>query len=96
MPAAWSVTSMTRVISVTDSRRATSIPWLKVTAAMPQPAQPPVDIREITRLKDQLTAQQEQLEKLRAAMEEQQKLLDKLQSATVTSEHLQFGCTQSP
>ena len=42
VPAAWSVTSITRAISGTESRMATSMPWLRVTAAIPQPAQPPL------------------------------------------------------
>ena len=38
---AWSVTSITSVISGTESRIATSMPWLSVTEAMPQPWHPP-------------------------------------------------------
>ena len=37
VPAAWSVTSTTRSISETAWVIATSIPWLRVTVAIPQP-----------------------------------------------------------
>ena len=41
VPEAWSVTSTTRSISGTAWVIATSMPWLRVTVAMPQPWQPP-------------------------------------------------------
>ncbi len=41
VPLAWSVTSTTPVSSGTASRMATSMPWLRVTVAMPQPWHPP-------------------------------------------------------
>ncbi len=41
VPEAWSVTSTTRSISETASVIATSMPWLRVTVAMPQPWHPP-------------------------------------------------------
>ena len=55
-PDAWSVTSTTSVISGTESRIATSMPWLSVTAAMPQPWQPPrqAQVRDRVLDRDQL------------------------------------------
>jgi hypothetical protein len=41
VPEAWSVTSTTRLISETAWVIATSMPWLRVTVAMPQPWHPP-------------------------------------------------------
>ena len=41
-PLAWSVTSATRTTSGTASRIATSMPWVSVTDARPQPWQPPL------------------------------------------------------